>query len=736
MAAASAFVLDRSRSIPDLLLALGALTREQCAMLDAVTDQALLVHGGNVPSTLDSIGGDRAVLASFGGSLVLDAKKSPLAPADNDADDTLDDVSAVFPETPGRYRMDDDAEIGRGGIGRVLVAFDTGLGRQVAIKELVTDVASAGMRTPHTDRASRTEAIDARFLREARVTGQLEHPNIVPVYEVGRRANGTYYYTMKLVRGRTLSAALRSSAGLSDRLKLLPHYVDLCHAIAYAHDRGVVHRDIKPENVMLGEFGETVVLDWGLAKISGKKDFRAHEMRRDMTILQDASAGKTMDGAAIGTPAYMSPEQAEGRIDEIDEQSDIWSLGAVLYELLTGKPPFEGYTPYEIIGKVIKDDVLSPRAKLQQVPVELSAVTMMALQREKAKRYAKAERLAADINAFMSGGRITAYEYGSMELLKLFVRKHKAASVLVVLLAVVMGVSGAGLYAAYRAANRERHIAVSERNRAEEHRAMAERESKTALANFALALAEKSAASAANREYLNARLFAAKALHASPYNPRSPVHSDENDKLEGDEAAASRAAIQSSLYDALVHSRFRFQSSLTGHSAIIHDLAFSPDSARLASVSNDGTIVLQRIDEPQAITHRGHDGAVTCVAWSPDGKSIVTGGGDGTVRLWSVTDGKQVRTVAKHDAALSGVVYMVDGLRVVSVDVQGAMLQAPVRGQGKSKRVDLGTKVARGESRSCLGWMRIESAFGDGATAGMRRSWRCCATGLRSARRP
>ena len=168
------------------------------------------------------------------------------------------------------------AEIGRGGIGRVLIARDSHLGRDVALKELLVPESASSSVTTADGRVELSDASlgTARFLREAQVTGQLEHPGIVPVYELGARADGTLYYTMKLVRGRTLAQALRGCRSLDERLRLLPHFANLCHAVAYAHSRGVIHRDIKPANVMLGEFGETVVLDWGLAKVRGRVDIR------------------------------------------------------------------------------------------------------------------------------------------------------------------------------------------------------------------------------------------------------------------------------------------------------------------------------------------------------------------------------------------------------------------------------------------------------------------------------
>src|SRR5579859_3948886 len=162
----------------------------------------------------------------------------------------------VTNEHAGRY-VADAGELGRGGIGRVFAALDRHLQREVAVKELLTDGESG---------APLADAM-ARFLREARVTGQLEHPNIVPVYELGQRANGTLYYTMRVVRGRTLAQAIADAKTLDVRLSLVNHFSGLCQAIAYAHSRGVVHRDVKPQNVMIGEFGETVVLDWGTSKV-------------------------------------------------------------------------------------------------------------------------------------------------------------------------------------------------------------------------------------------------------------------------------------------------------------------------------------------------------------------------------------------------------------------------------------------------------------------------------------
>jgi serine/threonine-protein kinase len=187
---------------------------------------------------------------------------------------------------------------------------------------------------------------------------------------------------MKLVRGKTLGRALDECDSLGDRLKLLGHFEDMCQAIAYAHSRGVIHRDIKPDNVMLGEFGETVVLDWGLAKMRGRKDAHGDKLAREVQVFQRAGHGQTMHGQAIGTPSYMSPEMAEGAIDRIDERSDVWCLGTVLYRILTGRPPFISGDPLRTIEMVKSEPVTPVRKLCPEAPADLAAVVEKALQRD------------------------------------------------------------------------------------------------------------------------------------------------------------------------------------------------------------------------------------------------------------------------------------------------------------------------------------------------------------------
>lgn len=354
----------------------------------------------------------------------IDPMSHPLHPAPPDSappepapiEAALTDLAA--PSSPRRYQGDSglDRVIGEGAFGRVLLVFDAQLGREVALKELRAAAAATSDSSPSEDTVGWASApaepppeVVARFIREARLTARLEHPGIVPVHEIGRRGDGAYYYTMKPVRGRTLAVALQEAGTLQGRLGLLEAFVDLCQAVAYAHSRGVIHRDLKPQNVMVGAFGETVLLDWGLALD------RSAEHPEDT----DAQAG-----VAVGTPSYMSPEQAWGQHDLIDERSDVWGLGAILYELLTGSAPYRGPTAEGVIAQVRRGPPPPARAAQSSVPAELSDVAAKAMQVDPAERYGDPSALAADIRAWRAGERVSAHHYGLAERVGRQVARH------------------------------------------------------------------------------------------------------------------------------------------------------------------------------------------------------------------------------------------------------------------------------------------------------------------------
>jgi serine/threonine protein kinase/formylglycine-generating enzyme required for sulfatase activity len=304
-----------------------------------------------------------------------------------DPDATLD---AVF----GRFRV--LGEIGRGGMGRVLSAQDPELQRSVALK-VVLD--------PGEVSAERL----ARFVAEAQITAQLEHPNIVPVHDVGVTAQGEIYFVMKRVIGRSLRQvldALRSGDGETverwTRARLLFAITQVCQALAYAHSRGVIHRDLKPDNVMLGRFGEVLVMDWGVARVLGRRDRSARPL-----ALNEVITGRTQDGAAVGTPGYMSPEQARGELDAVDRRSDVWSLGAMIYEVLTLHRAFEGNTPMAVMFAAATSAPTDPRVRAPgaRIPEEIAEICMRAMATEPDDRFASAAELADAVEDFLEGAK-------------------------------------------------------------------------------------------------------------------------------------------------------------------------------------------------------------------------------------------------------------------------------------------------------------------------------------------
>lgn len=356
-----------------------------------------------------------------------------------------------------------------------------GMGAVLEVEEATT-LRPVALKVMHPS-AMQSEDARSRFMLEAQVMARLEHPNIVPMHVLKKDAEGKPFYTMKKVVGRDLQqiiSAIRKghirTAEDFPLARLLQIFQKICDAIGYAHSKGVVHRDLKPANVMVGEFGEVLVMDWGLAKIIGQDEAEPSvedstdlgaelsESQLANSDLLDVGAGLTMDGALMGTPQYMAPEQAEGRVNEIDGRTDVWALGGILYSILTLHPPVTGKSLQELLSKVRTGEIVSPTVfnssravgkKLSvnpdfkllhcpslKIPAALAAIVQQAMQVEPDHRYPTAEDLREDVEAWQNGFATAAEQAGLFKELGLLLWRHKLATIgacLVIALAVGFG---------------------------------------------------------------------------------------------------------------------------------------------------------------------------------------------------------------------------------------------------------------------------------------------------------
>ncbi len=365
------------------------------------------------------------------------------------------DFESLREVAPGNYVI--AGTVAQGGMGRVLRARDRRLGRDVAIKELIKP----------------SPELAARFEREVRITATLQHPSIVTVHEAGTWRDGEPFYAMELVSGRALDAVVRDATTTTDRLALVPHVIAVAEALAYAHSRGVIHRDLKPANVLVGEFGETVVIDWGLAK-----DLRASPANDTPLPQVRGAKGETAYGAVVGTPAYMPPEQARG--DRVDERADVYAIGAMLYSVLAGRPPFDGDSADIIIDRVIDQRPRLLSDVVPETPRDLAAIVGKAMSRVPDNRYRDARELAHDLRRFQTGQLVGARRYTLLQRVWRFIAKHRTVvaviAVATIAIAVLSGVSIARIVDERDSAQVARRDAEAQRTRAETERTRADTE--------------------------------------------------------------------------------------------------------------------------------------------------------------------------------------------------------------------------------------------------------------------
>jgi serine/threonine-protein kinase len=431
LAAFQAWTLDKSKSLADHLETRGELTSAKRALLEKLAEVHLQAHGGIVEQSLAAVSAAKSTRESLAriGDAEIEATlfhigSAHAATQDGDADRTASYAVGRATSDGQRFRV--LRPHAKGGLGAVFVALDSELNREVALKQMLDSHAD--------DPVSRH-----RFLLEAEITGGLEHPGIVPVYGVGTYGDGRPYYAMRFIRGDSLKEAIDrfhkdeslqndpSHRSLWLR-ELLGRFLDVCNAIDYAHSRGVLHRDIKPGNIIVGKHGETLIVDWGLAKASGKSESVTGSDERTLTPSSASGSTETLPGSALGTPSYMSPEQASGDLDRLGPSSDVYSLGATLYCLLTGKPPFEGADLGAIVRKVQQGGFPPPRQSDPAIDRALEAVCQKAMRLQPELRYASVRELARDIEHWLADEPVAAYPESRLERLGRWLRQHRTGT--------------------------------------------------------------------------------------------------------------------------------------------------------------------------------------------------------------------------------------------------------------------------------------------------------------------
>ena len=523
----------------------------------------------------------------------LTGEETPLPPADETLGESPGEGG---PRRIGRFEILRD--LGRGGHGIVFLALDPALGRQVALKVPRPEM----LLSPHTR---------LRFLREAHAAARLSHPHIVAVYEVGDGLP-VCYIAAEYYPGESLHAYLRSQPEPISPRSAAILCRDLAAAVQYAHDQGVLHRDLKPSNVLLARRHAAI-------PGSADTDFPFEPKLTDFGLarLSEHDGDQTRTGALVGTPAYMAPEQAEGRVHDIGPGTDVYGLGAVLYEMLTGRPPFQGMTDVDTLRRVLSDDPQRPRQMRREIPRELEAICLRALEKNPRRRYSSAQAMAADLNNFLQGRPVDATTPTLLERLAKWSRRNPAqATVWILGVVLILVLIWSNLRVRGALEETEKQAAIAQAN-----------ERATRRSYYGTDIRQAGEAWE-NAQPIESRLLLEK------YLPR-PGQED----LRGLEWRYLWNTLNSS-------SRV-----IAEQPSQVWSLAVAPDAAVFATGDDKGVVRLWRAEPPHLLHElRGHvKGHIDALVFSHEGQSLFSGGNDGMIRQWDVSSGKPLLAWQAHE---------------------------------------------------------------------------------------
>jgi WD40 repeat protein/serine/threonine protein kinase len=510
-------------------------------------------------------------------------------------------------------------EIARGGMGVVYRARQISLNRPVAIKLMLGG---------HLANAADMK----RFRTEAEIAAQLQHPNIVAIHEVGDH-EGQPFFSMDLVEGRNLGQLVRDEPLPSG--KTAAYLKTIAEAVQYAHSRGVLHRDLKPSNILIDENDQPRITDFGLAK------------RLNDSQLSTPDPQLTLTGQVLGSPSFIPPEQAAGRKDAIGPASDVYSLGAILYQLLTGRPPFVAETMTQTLRMVAEQEPVPPRLLNVSVPRDLETICLKCLDKDPTRRYETAKNLAADIVRHLNNEPIVARPPSNFYRIQRLVRRNKLlfAAVSAVALTLI-----AGLTFSTFSFLRERKAHAGE------------------AAQRRIAVEKRTEAETARGSEAQQRGNAERLLYVANMNLAQQAWEQNNisrlRQLLSDTQAYKDRGFEWYYWQRQDHLALK---TLRGHSARVTSVAFSPDGRRIVTASVDQTAkVWEAASGRELLTLKGHAGGVRSVAFFSDGQRIVTGSIDQKAKLWDAASGREILTLKGHSAPINSVASSLDGERVVT----------------------------------------------------------------------
>ncbi len=622
-------------------------------------------------------------------------KTTPLGP-NRPKTSILSSPVNLMNESDKRYRI--VTKFDSGGHGELYTAIDNNCRRLVAIKAI-------------KGKNKCKEAI-FRFIVEGQLTAQLEHPNIVPVHDLSVDSDNSLFYVMKQIKGITLLRILLQLTDCTEKYvkdyplsRLLTIFQDICNAVAYAHSKGVIHRDLKPENIMVGDYGEVLVLDWGIAKILDSSPLRQAsdsyqtilkqvgienyglddipEMINDLADnpepgIEDTNSSPdsgefdTYAGRVMGTMGYMSPEQAEGEVDKVDCRSDVFSLGILLYYLLALRLPFSGSKPHEIYQKISRGNVIapidlakpkkndinfvSPPAPMHcpgnRIPASLSAVAMKAISMNPDDRYQSVTDLQDDIRNYQLGFATSAEDAGAMKLLLLFFKRNRVLSAGIFIIGLLTFIFVIQLVKSERMALTQKHLA-------EKHAAISQVESTKAKQRLADSLIAEGNALGTLDNWQGAKQKYQEAV----------------DVLTRIDQSIFRA--QLGLWNAYKHAP-PAMNSLTGHTSPVLSLAISPDNSFCVSGAATGSLIIWELKTGQILqkSNRTHSQSpIVQIAISPNNQDILCGRYDGKIELWNIKKNALTLTLnGGHTRWINNLVFSPDNRLSASVSAEGVVI--------------------------------------------------------------